>query len=39
MVWSLEVGGDCLEPSGNNKNSGKDLVALCQPREAVQSRA
>ena len=29
---SLELGGDYLEPGGNNKNGGKDLVALCQPR-------
>ena len=38
IVWKLELGGDCLEPGGNNKNGGKDLVASCQPRGAVQSR-
>ena len=34
-IWSvsnLKLGGNCLEPSGNDKNGGKDLVALCQPR-------
>ena len=32
IVWSLELGGNCLEPGGNNKNGGKDLVALYQSR-------
>ena len=39
IIWSLELGGDCLEPSGNGKNGGKELVASCQPQGAVQSRA
>ena len=33
IVWSLELGGDCLEPGGNDKNSGKGLVASCQPQK------
>ena len=34
-VWSLsslELGGNYLEPGGNDKNGGKNLVALYQPQ-------
>ena len=31
IIWSLELSGDCLELDSNDKNGGKDLVALRQP--------
>ena len=33
ILSSLELSSNCLEPSGNNKNGGKDLMTLCWPRE------
>ena len=33
IFWSLKLGSNCLEPSGNDKNGGKSLVASCQPQE------
>ena len=32
IVWSLELGGNRLEPGSNDKNGGKDLVVSYQPR-------